>query len=399
MTIASDVYFDPFDLGIRAHPYAVYRRLRDEAPLFYNGTHDFFVVTRFDDVERLLTDRDSFISSKGGVLDVLKSGIEMPPGMFIFEDPPLHTKHRALVSRIFTPKSMSAIEPEIRAYCASTLDRLVGRDGFDFVCDIGAEVPMRVIGMLLGIPESDQVALRDQLEQSMQGTYDEARIEEPLQGLNQSFEAFGEYVDWRAEHPSDDLMTLMLTIEFEDDTGTIRRLTRDEILTYVILIAGAGNDTTNRLIGWTGKVLGDHPDARRQLVEDPSLIPNAIEEILRFEPPPYHIARYVAGDAEFHGETVPAGSALVGLPGAANRDERRFAEPDTFDIRRKMGHILTFGYGAHHCLGAALARLEGRVVLDEILKRFPTWQVDEDRARLTDGFLTRGWETLPVSVR
>ena len=154
-------------------------------------------------------------------------------------------------------------------------------------------------------------------------------------------------------------MTLMLNVDFEDETGTIRRLTRDEILTYVILIAGAGNDTTNRLIGWTGKVLGDHPDPRRQLVEDPSLIPNAIEEILRFEPPPYHIARYVADDAEFHGATVPAGSMLVGLPGAANRDERRFADPDTFDIRRKMGHILTFGYGAHHCLGAALARLEG----------------------------------------
>jgi cytochrome P450 len=398
VTVASDVYFDPFDLGIRARPYAVYRRLRDEAPLFYNATHDFFVVARFEDVERLLTDRDSFISSKGGVLDVLKSGIEMPPGMFIFEDPPLHTKHRALVSRIFTPKSMSAIESQVRAFCASTLDRLVGRDGFDFVRDIGAEVPMRVIGMLVGIPESDQAALRDQLEQSMQGTYDESRIDDPLEGLNKSFEAFGEYVDWRAEHPSDDLMTLMLTIEFEDDTGTIRRLTRDEILTYVILIASAGNDTTNRLIGWIGKVLSDHPESCRQLVEDSSLIPNAIEEILRFEPPPYHIARYVARDAEFHGKTVPAGSALVGLPGAANRDDRRFADPDTFDVRRKMGHILTFGYGAHHCLGAALARLEGRVVLEEILKRFPTWRVDEDRARLTDGFLTRGWETLPVSV-
>jgi len=186
---------------------------------------------------------------------------------------------------------------------------------------------MRVIGMLLGIPESDQVALRDRLEESMQGTYDESRIDEPLQGLNQSFEAFGEYVDWRADHPSDDLMTMMLTIEFEDHTGMIRRLTRDEILTYVILIAAAGNDTTNRLIGWTGKVLSDHPDACRQLVEDPSLVPNAIEEILRFEP-----------------------------------------------------------------------RLEGRVVLDEVLKRFPTWQVDEDRARLTDDFLTRGWEALPVSV-
>jgi cytochrome P450 len=395
---ANDIYFDPFDLAIRANPYPIYRRLRDEAPLYYNAEHDFYAVSRFEDVERALTDRDTFISSKGGVLDILKSEVEMPPGMFIFEDAPQHTKHRALVSRIFTPKSMSAIEPQIRSYCAQTLDRLVGTGGFDFVGDIGAEVPMRVIGMLLGIPESDQVMLRDHLEQSMQGAYDETRVESPFDGLVQSLDVFGAYIDWRAEHPSDDLMTLMLTIEFEDETGTTRRLTREEILTYVVLIASAGNDTTNRLIGWTGKVLSDHPDERRKLAEDPSLIPNAIEEILRFEPPPYHIARYVAHDAEFHGQTVPAGSALVCLPGAANRDDRRFDDSDTFDVHRKIGHILTFGYGAHHCLGAALARLEGRVVLDELLKRFPTWQVDDDRARLTDGFLTRGWQTLPVLV-
>jgi cytochrome P450 len=399
MTVAaSDIYFDPFDLEIRADPYPVYRRLRDEAPLYYNAAHDFYAVTRFSDVQRFLTDHETFISSKGGVLDVLKAGIEMPPAMFIFEDPPVHTKHRGVVSRIFTPRSMSAIEPQIRQFCVKILDSLLGAPGFDFVHDIGALVPMRVVGMLLGVPDGDQVMLRDHFEKSMQGVYDEARSKSPLEGMEFSFEMFGQYINWRADHPSDDLMTQMLTIEFEDETGTTRRLTREEILTYVTLIAAAGNDTTNRLIGWTGKVLGDHPDERRKLVEDPSLIPNAIEEILRFEAPPYHMARFVARDAEFHRKTVPAGSILVCLPGAANRDERRFPDPDRFDVNRTIGHILSFGYGAHHCLGAALARLEGRVVLEEVLKRFPDWEVDHRNARLTDGFLTRGWETLPVSV-
>jgi cytochrome P450 len=230
----------------------------------------------------------------------------------------------------------------------------------------------------------------------MQSAYTDDR--DPFGGMELAIQMFAEYVDWRAEHPSDDLMTKMLTLEFEDETGVRRRLTRDEILTYLTLIASAGNDTTNRLIGWTGKVLSDHPDQRQRLLDDPALIPNAIEEVLRFEPPPYHIARYVDVDADFHGSTVPAGSALVCLPGAANRDERRFPDPDTFDVGRKMGHILSFGYGPHHCLGAALARLEGRVVLEEILKRFPEWEVDDANARLTDGFLTRGYETLPVLV-
>jgi cytochrome P450 len=397
MTVtASDVQFDPFDLAIRENPYPVYRRLRDEAPVYYNEQHDFYAVSRFDDVEQGLTERETFISSKGGVLDVLKADIEMPVGMFIFEDPPLHTAHRGVVSKIFTPKSMREIEPQIRQFCAATLDDLVGRSGFDFIRDIGAEVPMRVVGMLVGIPDSDQVMLRDHFEQSMQSAYTEDR--EPLGGMELAIQMFAQYVDWRAEHPSDDLMTQMLTLEFEDETGVTRRLTREEILTYLTLIASAGNDTTNRLIGWTGKVLGDHPDERRRLLDDPSLIPNAIEEILRFEPPPYHIARYVALDAEFDGGTVPAGSALVCLPGSANRDERRFPEPDTFDVGRKMGHILSFGYGPHHCLGAALARLEGRVVLEEVLKRWPDWEVDDANARLTDGFLTRGYETLPVFV-
>ncbi len=191
-------------------------------------------------------------------------------------------------------------------------------------------------------------------------------------------------------------MTELLHAEFEDETGTVRRLSREEVLTYVNVLAGAGNETTTRLIGWAGRVLADHPDQRRALVADRSLIANAIEELLRYEPPAPHVARYMTRDVEHYGVTVPAGSIMMLLIGSANRDDRRFPDGDRFDIRREVGQHLTFGYGIHYCLGAALARLEGRVALDEVLQRFPEWQVDLDNARLSPTSTVRGWETLPV---
>jgi cytochrome P450 len=215
--------------------------------------------------------------------------------------------------------------------------------------------------------------------------------------LDLGTEMFAEYIEWRAQHPSDDLMTQLLTAEFEDETGTTRRLTREEILTYVTVVAGAGNETTTRLIGWAGKVLADFPDERRKLVEDPGLIPNAIEELLRFEGPAPHVARYVTKDVEYHGQTVPEGNVMLLLNGSANRDERKFADPDRFDVNREVKGHLAFGFGLHFCLGAALARLEGRVALEEVLARFPEWTVEADKARLSPTSTVRGWETLPVT--
>jgi cytochrome P450 len=209
---------------------------------------------------------------------------------------------------------------------------------------------------------------------------------------------FAEYINWRIEHPSDDLMTELLNAEFEDETGRLRRLSRDEALLYTTVVAGAGNETTTRLIGWAVKVLAEHPDQRRQLVEDRSLIPNAIEEFLRYEAPGPHIARYLPNDVELYGRTVPAGSALLFLVAAANRDEHRYEDPDRFDIHRNVAQHLTFGYGIHFCLGASLARLEGRIALDELLGRIPAWDVDLSRARLAPTSTVRGWETLPVIV-
>lgn len=193
-------------------------------------------------------------------------------------------------------------------------------------------------------------------------------------------------------------MTDLLNAEFEDETGTTRRLDREEVLTYCMVVAGAGNETTTRLIGWAGKVLAEHPDQRRQLVEEPSLVRGAVEELLRFEPPAPHVGRYVARDVELHGQTVPAGSVMLLLVGAANRDDRRFPDPDRFDVHRNPAGHLAFGFGMHYCLGAALARLEGRVALEELLGRFPEWEVDWSGAKLSPTSTVRGWESLPITT-
>jgi cytochrome P450 len=293
------VYFDPYDVEIHRDPYPTYERLRDEAPLYYNERHDFYAVSRYDDVERVLADRHTFASGRGNVLEFIKSGVEMPPGIVAAEDPPTHTIHRSLMSRVFTPRKVAELEGAMRAYCAEFLDPLVGAERFDNVSEFATQMPMRVISML---------------------------------------------------------------------------------------------------IGWTAKVLADHPDQRRELVEDRSLIPNAVEEILRFENPAPTGARYVAADLELHDELVPAGTAMVILMGAANRDERKYNAPNHFDIRRDIGMQLTFGHGAHFCLGAALARLEGRIALDELLSRFPERDVDADGASMATSSTVRGWACLPVVV-
>jgi cytochrome P450 len=207
---------------------------------------------------------------------------------------------------------------------------------------------------------------------------------------------FGDYIDWRAKNPSDDVMTMLLNAEYEDADGSTRRLSRDDVLTYCAVLAGAGNETTGRLIGWITKVLAEHPDQRAEVHADRTLLPNVIDEILRFEPTGHASARWVNRDLEYHGVTIPKDSALLLMMGAANRDPRRYQNPDTFDINRKDGGHLTFGFGLHYCLGANLARIEGRVALDEMLNRWPEWDVDLSGANLAPTSTVRGWEHLPV---
>jgi cytochrome P450 len=394
-TETADVYYDPYDRDLLADPYPAFRRLRDEAPLYYNERYDFYAVTRFEDVEQAMLNREDLVTSRGTILEMVKSGIEIPPGTLIMEEGPRHAIHRQLLSRVFTPKAMLAIEPQVREFCAARLDELAGRDSFDFVVDFAQYVPMRVFGLLLGIPEEEQERVRAHVEAGFQS---EAGKPREYRASRMGAEFYEEFVDHRYANPGDDLITRLLVTEFEDEHGARRTLTRDEALIYLAVIAGAGNHTTNRLIGWTGRLLGEHADARRELVADRSLIPNAIEEVLRYEPPSPHPARYAVTDTELCGQTVPEGSALLCVIAAANRDDRVFVDPDHFDIHREMGHHLTFAYGAHFCLGAALARLEGRVALDELLDRFPDWELDLEHAQLGTAPGVRGYTSLPVHV-
>jgi cytochrome P450 len=388
------VYFDPYDVQINADPYPTYARLLEEAPVYYNDRYDFWALSRHDDVRKALTDWPTFSNTRSDILDIIKAGVELPPGVVLFEDPPMHTTHRGLMSRVFTPRRMALLEDEVRRFCGRCLDPLVGEGQFDIIAELASILPMRVIGMLLGIPERDQVAVRNRTDANLRTTPGqpmEVREEEVANG-----DMFNEYIEWRADHPADDLMTQLLNAEFQDENGEQRKLTRQEVLTYTAVIAGAGNETTGRLIGWLAKVLAEHPDQRRAVAADRSLIAGVIDETLRFEPTGHAVARYVAQDFEAHGTVVPAGSPILLIMAAANRDPRRYADPDRFDIHRPDVQHLTFGYGLHYCLGANLARLEGRVALDEILNRWPDWDIDYDQMKLAPTSTVRGWECLPL---
>lgn len=392
------VYYDPWDTELNANPYPMFRRLRDKTPLYYNEVHDFYALSRFDDVNRTLVDHQAFSSARGAVLEIIKSDIEIPSGLLVFEDPPVHDIHRNLLARAFTPRKINALEPKVREVTASCLDPLVGGDRFDFVKHLGAIMPLRVVGILFGIPEDYQQRVQEDGDKFVRTERGGQMTDKP-DGVITDGQVFADFIDWRVDHPADDLTTELLDAEFRDETGSVRKLRRDELLMFMNLVAVAGAETTTRLIGWAGKLLCEHPEQRRRLVADRTLLPGAVEEILRFEPPALQAARYVTRDIDFHGTTVPEGSSILTLIGAANRDERRFGEnAEAFDITRPPRQHLSFGVGAHYCLGNALARIEGRIALDEIMNRFPDWQVDLDSAVFSSSSAVRGWDSMPARV-
>ncbi|MBU9765941.1 cytochrome P450 [Mycobacterium sp. TNTM28] len=392
---AVELYYDPFDFTIDDDPYPVWRRMREEAPLYYNDKYNFYALSRYDDVAAALPDWQTYRSGHGTTADILFSGIEVPPGILLFEDPPLHDLHRRLLSRVFTPRRMLAVEDLVRGFCSRALDPLMDADGFDFVADLGAIMPMRTIGYLLGIPEEGQEKIRDRTDKNISVGEGAGDVSATI--FAESLAEFAEYIEWRSTHPSDDLMTELLNAEVEEPDGTRRQLDRTEVLAYTAMIAGAGGETTARLIGFMGQLLGEHPDQRHELAADPSLIPSAVEETLRFEPPSPVQARYVARDVELYGQTVTEGSYMLLLNGSANRDDTRYTDPDRYDIHRKDSH-LSFGQGLHFCLGSALARLEARVAFEEVLKRWTDWEVDYEHASRARTSSVRGWAHMPVTT-
>jgi cytochrome P450 len=399
---ASPLNYDPYDYDIDAEAQAVWRRLRDEAPLYRNDEHDFWALSRYDDVLAGLLDNDSFRSGHGTVLEMMS---EEPYGMpmFIFRDPPDHTLLRKLVSRAFTPRAIGGLEDSIEAICTNLLEPFEGVTAFDYVDSFGALLPPTVILALLGFPDGLEAKLRDQMDASLH-LEEGANIAPAGEVIDASGNLGGgvyalipDLCEQRRAEPADDLLTVLATHELEQPDGSQRPLTLEEINSYVALIAGAGAETVARMLGWAAVLLSRHPEQRAELRADPGLIPSAVEEILRYEAPSPVQARWVERDVEIHGTTVPAGSKLLLLNGSGDRDERHFEDPDRFDVRRTIDRHLAFGYGAHFCIGSALARLEGRIALEQTLARFPDWHVNEDDVDWVHTSTVRGYHHVPVS--
>ncbi len=392
----TDIYYDPFDATIDADPHGVWRRLRDEAPVYYNEEHDFWALSRYADVLDALLDWETFSSARGITIEMISTDPDTPsfvdlPGfrpMVIMMDPPGHDRLRKLLSRTFTPRRVGLLEDRISELCAEFLDPHVGGEAFDYMETCGARIPAMLIGALMGVPVEDQDQLRRWIDLMMSIDPDvasergeaSANIERYTQAL----------VADRRKRPADDLISDLLASEVEQADGTLTRLTHDEVMGFTTLLLFAGNETTARLIGWSMVLLARNPDQRRLLVEDPSLVANAIEEILRFEAPSPIQGRYATRPFTRHGVTIPANSRVALLNGSGDRDERYFVDPDRLDVRRVIDRHLAFGYGAHFCLGAALARLEGKAVLAETLRRFPDWEVDEASIELVRTSTVRG---------
>jgi cytochrome P450 len=396
---AEPVAWDPLNEKYKGDPHPIWKRLRDEAPLYYNEELDFYAVSRFADVDAFSRDPKTFCSSHGTVLEMLgpnKADMEI----MIFMDPPEHTRYRRLVSKAFTPRRMKTLEDDIRALCARLLDGLVGRSSFDYVQDFGAQVPANVIASLLGVPPED----RDMVRELIDGTFHL----DPVLGMynDVSFAAMAKLHEYftatlldRQKNPRDDMFTDLLKMEIVDEEdGEPRRLTMEQAVNFANLIGSAGTETVARLLGWAALTLDDNPDQRAELAADPSLIPNTVEELLRYEAPSPVQSRWCTADVEVHGGKIPANSKVVMITGSAGRDERAFPDADRFDIHRNFDHHLSFGYGVHFCLGAALARTEGRIALEETFKRFPEWSVNLEEAVPLYTSTVRGYTKLPISV-
>jgi cytochrome P450 len=397
----ADLYYDPYDYDIDADPHPVWKRLRDEAPLYRNDRYDFYALSRFADVHNASLDVETFSSAKGTVLELMDHGQEIYPfPMMIFRDPPEHTQLRKLVSRAFSPRRIAALEDQIRQLTTGYLDQFVGAGGFDYVADFGTKLPMMVIGAMLGVPAEDRDAIRVWTDESLHREPGETDVSERMQEVHQNLWGyFARYIAERRATPRDDMMTDLLEAELTREDGTTRRLDDGEVLAFIGLLSGAGNETVARLLGWTGATLARFPDERRKLVQNPALIPNGVEELLRYEAPSPVQARWVTRDTTWHGTVVPRGSRMILLTGSAGRDEREYPDPDRFDVERTIDRHVTFGFGVHFCLGASLARMEGRIAIEETLKRFPDWDVRFDAAEMVHTSTVRGWARLPIVTR
>ena len=393
MTVTA-VRYDPFDPLVQDDPYPTYRRLRDHAPVYRCEHRKTWVLSRYDDVEAALLDPVTF-SSAQGIFPTRKPGAaaQMLFPMMIMMDAPRHTQMRTLVGRVFTPRRIAALEDGVRTMTRELVDGASTRRSCDLTAQLAGPLPAMVIADLLGVPREDRDEFRRWSSTLVQSDPEQRESIRP--GMEAAAALYGyleTFVADRRRAPREDLISALVHAQV-DGQG----LNDEELLGFCFLLLVAGHETTTNLLGNAAVVLAQHPDARTRLAADSSLIPAALEELLRYDSPVQGLARTLTRDVELHGQHLPAGDTVLVLFGAANRDDRAFPDPDTFDIDRRPERQVAFGRGIHFCLGASLARLEARVVLEELLRRIPDWDIDlANASRVRSGPL-RGYTSLPIS--
>lgn len=404
MTSTTTEIFDPYDYDFHEDPYPVYARLRDEAPLYYNASDDFWALSRHADVHAAVKNDVTFSNRMGVSLDASAWNADAHRVMsFLALDGKEQTRLRKLVSAGFTPRRVRELTPQIQALADHYLDGLIAACAetgeADWIAELAGKLPMDVISEMMGVPVADRDEVR-RLADLVVHREDGVR-DVPEAGMTAALELIGYYAEMvaqRRKQPSEDLTSALIEAEVDGD-----RLLDHEVIAFLFLMVVAGNETTTKLLGNALFHLGAHPSQLAEVFADPedtAPVGAWIEETLRHDTSSQMLARYVAEDVELHGEVVPAGSKLLVLLGSANRDERVFTAPDVFDIHRpsdELGRIMSFGVGRHFCLGANLARLEARVVLAELVRRTSGFEVHADRAVRVHSTSVRGFAELPVT--
>lgn len=397
------VEFDPYSVDFFDSPYETYRRMRDEAPVYYNEKYDFYALTRYEDVAPAYKDFETYSSAKGVSLDMVKATkLKMPAvgRLIIMLDPPEHELMRKLVNRVFTPRAVAGLEPMIREQIYRVVKTLDPRS-FDAVADFAALFPVEIITAMLGVPPEDRQQLRKWVDIGLErapGSMSPSR--ESIDAMIASGTYYYHLVQTRRTDLQDDMISRLIETEVVEQ-GEVRRLEDAEIAGFANMLGGAGAETVTKLVANAVVVFAENPDQWQKLQQDRTKVAAAFEELLRYEGPSQYNVRYTLRDVTLHGTTIPAGSAVMLINGAANRDDRVFPDPDRFDIdrERKMGYNLGFGYGIHSCLGAALARMEGRIALEALLDLIPRYDVDHSGLRRVHMTNVCGWANVPVRAR
>lgn len=392
MTAVSDLRYVPFGADTWRDPYPLYERLREEDPVHYAETLDTYVLTRFADVNAAALDPSTFSSARGLTFVDEHEIVDLLPTM-VMMDPPAHTAYRRLVNRGFAPRRVADIEPALRSFVGSCIDRLVEGESTDLVDAVARPVPCFVVAHYLGVPAEDRGQFAAWTEAIVGGNAT-GTLSGAGAALAELYGYFSDLVSRRRTERRADLVSDLLAAG-PQGAG----LSTEEILGYAFVMVAGGNDTVTGLIGGAAELLTDHPDQRAALAEDRGLLAGAVEELLRLTSPVQGLCRVAKVDTEVAGVPLGAGSRVLLCYGAANRDPREFgADADVLDVRRPVKRLLTFSSGPHYCMGAPLARLQARVVLDELLTRCPSFTVDAAAGEFAAGAFIRRYERLPFSA-